>query len=323
MKKIIQENRCLYKYKTLYSKNYKEELIRDSNGDIQLNEYTLNMLLNGEICLQSPLKFNDPFDCLVPIKFELSRKKIYNALCKRKDLDALKEKIITDYDNDFDWYYEDFIENTKFPKIKEKFTHEMVDQYGVYCLSKNKDNVLMWSHYAHNHEGICIGIKTERFGKKQKLINLSMTEINPNNQNEKEKINIPAIFDKVHYVSTHKKIKPIKYPTMSQKDIYNSIFQKSKCWKYEQEYRIVAPRDQIEYSEANNNKAGCNKAYIDVNSISEIYFGINTDIEAARTLVKILRKKLTNFENIQFYKMIKNKDHFNLENYKLDSKLIY
>lgn len=32
---------------------------------------------------------------------------------------------------------------------------------GVFCVSSLRDNVLMWSHYAKNHKGVCVGIRAD------------------------------------------------------------------------------------------------------------------------------------------------------------------
>jgi hypothetical protein len=32
--------------------------------------------------------------------------------------------------------------------------------YGIYCLSEVRENKLMWSHYADEHRGVCLGIRT-------------------------------------------------------------------------------------------------------------------------------------------------------------------
>ncbi len=43
----------------------------------------------------------------------------------------------------------------------EKFVSDRINGYGVYCLSRKCDDILMWSHYADSHKGICLGFKDD------------------------------------------------------------------------------------------------------------------------------------------------------------------
>jgi len=36
------------------------------------------------------------------------------------------------------------------------------NKYGISCFSKNYNEILMWSHYADNHNGICIEVEIDR-----------------------------------------------------------------------------------------------------------------------------------------------------------------
>ncbi len=84
------------------------------------------------------------------------------------------------------------------------------DNLGVFCLSANWNNILMWSHYADNHKGFVIGFDTSHsFFEKCKL-----------------------------------GLKPVCYtnkrPASSLCDgfIKNLIYTKADIWNYEDEWRI-------------------------------------------------------------------------------------
>ena len=47
----------------------------------------------------------------------------------------------------------------EYPNIK----NDIIDDYRVFSLSENSDSMLMWSHYAENHRGICITYKLGDF----------------------------------------------------------------------------------------------------------------------------------------------------------------
>jgi hypothetical protein len=37
------------------------------------------------------------------------------------------------------------------------------EEVWILCLSRNKKNILMWSHYAKNHEGLCFGFEDKLY----------------------------------------------------------------------------------------------------------------------------------------------------------------
>ena len=108
---------------------------------------------------------------------------------------------------------------------------------GVICFTSSGDNILMWSHYANNHEGICIEFDLEN-----------------NFFNGKYKDSSFSVFSesklKDHYANIGI-INEVKYseerPTfLDPSEIsYNTEFWfvKSKNWAYENEYRILLPTD--------------------------------------------------------------------------------
>lgn len=86
-----------------------------------LNKNTLNSLLENSMFATNPLFFNDVFD---------SRN--HNG-----DIDKLED-------------IKESIENNRF--IREHSTN----MYRVVCLSEVSNSILMWSHYAESHTGICV-----------------------------------------------------------------------------------------------------------------------------------------------------------------------
>jgi hypothetical protein len=87
----------------------------------------------------------------------------------------------------------------------------MLDNVGILCLTEHWDNMLLWSHYANQHKGICVGFRTD--------------------------IDFFRIAFNVDYVS--------EFPVIQRpKDDHEAIFQKAlltkaECWRYESEWRII------------------------------------------------------------------------------------
>ncbi len=116
------------------------------------------MILKRQIFLPSPEDFNDPFDCAPWMVFDgtaLDRKRFYNAAAA---LDGnLRSRKARRLDLRF------AAKEAKSPARREameaKFAadaREHCNTAGVFSMSTVNDHILMWSHYADAHKGICL-----------------------------------------------------------------------------------------------------------------------------------------------------------------------
>lgn len=93
---------------------------------------TLDILIKRDLFFPKTYQFNDPFDGqLLPIDF----------------INELKELGYSNIRKE--------IEN------HNNFVKDRIDSYGVLCLSRVRENILMWSHYANSHKGVCFGFKND------------------------------------------------------------------------------------------------------------------------------------------------------------------
>lgn len=121
VKQMVEEGklpRALFKYRSLSSIN------------------TYKIFINKELHFSAPKDFNDPFDCKI------------NAVISDEDDFALSlekyvpnEDVTSALDNDYN------INDT---------INGVFNRKGICSFSKEKDNILMWSHYADSHRGICL-----------------------------------------------------------------------------------------------------------------------------------------------------------------------
>ncbi len=97
-----------------------------------VSKYTLEIFLNKQIYLPVSSQFNDPFDAqLLPTSF----------------LQELRSLGATPTRDDFEQH--------------ESFVKDRLENYGIYSLSTKCNDILMWSHYAQSHTGICIGFNKD------------------------------------------------------------------------------------------------------------------------------------------------------------------
>lgn len=166
-------------------------------------ERAIEIIKNRQLWFSRPENFNDPFDCNINlIDFEPTEKQIelvINDKVKR-NRKTRREEIKKNKRNAY--------------RIINQFSeqsNEMFQNSGICCFSEKHENILLWSHYAQNHKGICLG-----FSKK-------ITEI-------------ASMTGKVKYADHYKKAPFFK---MNGEAVYHLIFTKSKDWSYEQEIRAV------------------------------------------------------------------------------------
>ena len=189
----------LYKYRDLRENNLK---------------YVERIFSHSEVYFSKPSDFNDPFDCQPRFSLEATDKEIKEYLSSRypnfqPDLNRqqrraeirklIKSKRLKDPN----------LVNT----LENAHKKRILEETGVFCLSEIPDHILMWSHYADSHTGICIKFEatshTQFFGLAQRVC----------------------------YKTTYPVLNIIKD---SQDDILKkALLTKSKHWEYEKEWRIA------------------------------------------------------------------------------------
>jgi hypothetical protein len=107
-----------------------------------------------------------------------------------------------------------FILKSLIKDFSKDFNDMIPNRWGVYCLAKCGRNSLMWSHYSRNHTGICL-----EFAAQNTKLGFAY-EVDYNED-------YPPFL--LH--------KQTSRPTI--------LLSKSDVWKYEEEYRLICPRETI------------------------------------------------------------------------------
>lgn len=114
--------------------------------DKKVNKYFDSIITDNSMMFSSPKAFNDPFDCqLQPITFP-SAIDVTNYLIKI--LPGAPANVIANLATNA------ISDPIAFARILENAIK--FDDKGVLCLSQEPDNILLWSHYADNHFGVCL-----------------------------------------------------------------------------------------------------------------------------------------------------------------------
>jgi hypothetical protein len=175
---------------------------------------TQRVVETGKHYFASPSSFNDPFDCRPNFTLEGTEDSVRSYL---RGMWARQAPHMSEAERhaEVDAILSDPSRDPRIPDNNRLFAAAydslVTAQVGVLCLSEVHDDILMWSHYADSHRGICLVYETnyEFFAHA-----------------------LP-----VRYQQERPRINPITQSTEEMLD--SAIFTKSRAWAYEKEWRIL------------------------------------------------------------------------------------
>lgn len=194
-------------------------------------ERAKDILAKNKLYFSSPSAFNDPFDCQIAPSFGKSprqRKEFANKLARhtypqlsRKQRSGKVKEARQRGD----------LEPASFRRNYEVWKKEFVDNCGILCLVAKPNDILMWSHYAEGHKGVCLEFqfKLGEFGDVPIGNRFAPVCALPVCYAEE----FPD-FDFVEYSISCKRNEAARLQFL--KTIFLT---KAMAWKYEQEYRII------------------------------------------------------------------------------------
>lgn len=133
----------LYKYRSL-------------SGDGR--HFLRQILVDNTVYFCSPESFNDLFDCRVHMRFsgsDLEWERYFESLLSRRSTHLTVEQVKAKANRlvRVERLHRDPDYHRKLMQDVQKATNEL----GVFSLSAHRDGVRMWSFYADNHRGVCLG----------------------------------------------------------------------------------------------------------------------------------------------------------------------
>lgn len=192
----------------------------------------IDILLNGQIRFSQPSAWNDPFE-LQPFYedhkpknpfFELNR--LGKLIKQIQESNEIPKEEIEEYEQERKRITKEDIYS---------FIHKNI--IGL-SLTEDKDNLLMWAHYAANHSGFVIEFDTSHnffHNDNKHLFKVTCDESRPQVKTSEF---ASLITDLVGLIKEDKKI-PKKYFNKISK-----VFRKSNDWEYEKEWRLITTTDK-------------------------------------------------------------------------------
>ncbi len=165
--------------------------------------------------------------------------------------------------------------------IAKALTALINDTYGILCLSEDKDNIKMWSHYANKHTGVVLEFDFQKILTKGK-----------------------DYYWKVNYPGVGKFLNFLDKEVPSNSSFFGQLITKASVWEEENEVRICAVHSGLHP--------------MNPECFTGLIFGINTNVEEKITLVHLVGK---NYPNVKFSQADRDEDDFKINIVPLDVKL--
>ncbi len=174
-------------------------------------------ILDHKFYFDSPNNFNDPFECLPSFNFDATEVEIisyYRRIVARQSPDISEhEQVLRTI------AYRLTEERDRQPGTlaykrfhSDKFRESVLPKLPMFCVAATNNNVLLWSHYAWNHTGVCL-----RFDANSPDLVEAQRVIYRDNRPE------------VNFI--------VRQPTEQMME--NTVLVKAKDWEYEEEWRVV------------------------------------------------------------------------------------
>ena len=191
------------------------------------NDFTIALLEKQEMKFSFAEEYNDPFDSKLIMNVDSSTDSILQRL-ERTPIPEKKKQIIRNRIKGGE------VTNEEYMRLAYEVGKRTIMST---CFAGDPENLLLWSHYADSHKGICIGIR-----------DCSSTDISAMKFNvegfctENEEPLSSGLFPvyKVNYSDSGiVEWKPFEGDIQTFIDVHRN---KAKCWEYEEEYRLIVPR---------------------------------------------------------------------------------
>ena len=263
----------------------------------------------------SPLKFNDPFDTQTGFSLDINANQFAKMIT-----DSAIRMIYSDnqYVNSEvskftkllllmrgsrhrfqreDLYEKMYVSSLEMAQILtsslEDFNTQILQHlqdYRIFCISEEVDNVVMWSHYAEKHQGVAF-----QLGCIDELDNVLLAAKKINYADDF--IAFPSAEDYANHLTGEKPIDMLKL-------VDKLAYIKHTDWKYEKEWRVRIPT-------MNKFSNSGDSLHVENPQIFEaMYLGCNMNNENVLNIIALAREKLP---NMKIYRALRSKKSYELK----------
>lgn len=257
-----------------------------------VNKRLIKALQESKIYFSHPASFNDPLECTIPItidNYDIYADK-YHAY-----IESILSKTIGSRED----------ETNRNKRIYEAVEFGIpVENCLITCFAKSGNNQLMWSHYADQHQGVCLCYEfpdtTEEWDSQIKWSDSIAFDM--------EKYNMSWFGDSVVYQSKRPSLHitdsslPVEEWTFENEyKIKDAIFTKPECWRYEQEWRLgvfLPIGSEVAFAAGINTSSY--HAVLPTAWLKEITFGLRLDRKYCDEIIATING--SGYDNVEFKK---------------------
>ena len=189
------------------------------------DDYHKLILTHNIAYFASARKFNDPFDCAVPPRYDLGTDEQIVSLYKnylqqgnpgwdqaRVEAEAEEwfNKGLFRDDDHMQWWF-------------SRLQDFKYNEFGLFTVSGVRDNLLMWSHYSDSHKGFCVGLDGESLEEYLKSLARN------------DELCVDTL--RVKYCAEYPVLNPFELDDVQWGS--QQFVVKSSDWRYEHEWRYV------------------------------------------------------------------------------------
>ena len=173
------------------------------------------------------------------------------------------------------------------------------DNLGIFCLTEDPTNLLMWAHYADHHRGVVIEFdETHTF-----LID------------ERDRTMICGILEKVNYSD----VRPSVFLSLS--DAIQVFYTKSREWEYEREWRLITPLTDAATKDERPDGLPIALFELPSEAIVGVITGCRIDHIMSYDLARLIRTK-SSFQHVKFQRVELHELHFGLRCFPVPMEVI-
>ncbi len=167
-------------------------------------ETAIKILENSTLKFSIPTEFNDPFDCKANLQVKCSLQDVFIQLYRMFHSKYTLNEL-------YRYAMQIYMDPKKMEYLCKCSLEEVINKSGVCCFSQINNQILMWSHYADKHTGVCF-----KFDMCQDL----------------------DFFCPIGIVRYKTEFLEYNY-TIDPEFVIEHVCRKAKDWEYEKEIRIV------------------------------------------------------------------------------------
>lgn len=267
-----------------------------------VDEFTIQTIQKQELYFSNSSGFNDPFDSKMDLVWRgkmddwmqfFAEGGIKDPfICKNIIKQYLKEGVLKDKKDEY------LLDPGKkaYKNLEERVQlNKNLDYPRACCFSKEHNNILMWSHYANEHKGICLCFKSKRIDDGNFLFLDS---------------DFHFLFPIIYQEDMPKQVNMLS--NYSHEELAAFLRTKHFLWEYEKEYRLIMWQFDFE------NKDKFTKKFRK-EDLEGIIFGLNTPIKDIKMIFKIIDGNyLQEGFKVNFYKAQEMQKKYALRVKKID-----